>query len=276
MANEEQWRRWNGDTAERWLAERDRHAAVRERLLPHLWRAAAIEPGQRILDIGCGCGDTTLAAARHAGPAGEATGVDISAPLLDEARHAVAGAHLANACFVRADAQVHPLPAGRYDVAISSFGVMFFDDPVAAFLNIRRALRPGGRIAFLCWQNHLRNEVFAIPLRALATHHQPLDAIDDPFADPTRLHAILTAAGYTGTRVEEVHEPARLGADVADVMAYVRSTSLVRGLLAGVDDAVAERVLATATDAFTTRQQPDGVWVKAAAYVVTASHPTDA
>lgn len=272
MANEEQQRRWNGETAARWLAHRDRHAAVRERLLPHLWRAAAIEPAEKILDIGCGCGDTTLAAARHAGHTGEATGVDISTPLLDQARRAAARTPVTNACFVQADAQVHPLPPAHYDIAISSFGVMFFDDPVAAFANIRRALRPGGRIAFLCWQNHLSNEVFAIPLRAFTANHHGLDDLDDTFTDPARIRAILTEAGYTGTRIDEVHEPARLGADVADVMAYVRGTSQVRGLLARLDDALAERVLATTADAFTNRQRPDGVWVEAAAYLVTASH----
>jgi SAM-dependent methyltransferase len=275
VPNDEQQRRWNGESADRWLAQRDRHAAVRRPLLPHLWRTAAIAAGDQVLDVGCGCGDTTIAAARLAGPTGGATGVDLSAPLLDAARRSVTAAALTNVRLVRADAQVHVPPANGYDVTISSFGVMFFDDPVAAFTNLRDALRPGGRLAFLCWQRYLRNEVFAIPLRQFQRHGAlPQGTDDDPFADPEQIRSILTRAGFTAVRVDELDEPVRLGDDVADVMAYIRATSQVRALLAGVrDPALAHRVLAGTEAAFAARQHPDGLWVRAAAYLVSAATP---
>ncbi|MFC3744684.1 class I SAM-dependent methyltransferase [Paractinoplanes deccanensis] len=248
MVNERQAERWNGESARRWLASRERHAAVRERLLPHLYRAAAVRPGERVLDVGCGCGDTSVALARTAR---EVVGIDISEPLLREARRAEAG----NVRFVRGDAQVDPL--GAFDVVVSSFGVMFFDDPVAAFRNLRRT---GGRLAFLCWQDALVNEVFALPLRALGA-----PPAEDPFADPVWIRQTLTSAGYHGVRVQALHEPARLGDDVADVTAYAMESTLVRDLAAG--NARARSLIEAA---FAERQRPDGVWIEAAAYLVTA------
>jgi SAM-dependent methyltransferase len=272
VPNEREIARWNGDGARRWLDERGRHAAVRERLIPHLLRAAAVAPGERVLDVGCGCGDTTVALARSAGPAGAAVGLDVSGPLLAVARREAAAAQSDNVRFVRGDAQVHPLPRAAYDVVVSSFGVLFFEDPVAAFGNLRSTLRAGGRLAFLCWQDALENEVFAIGLRAFRECGcAPGAARDDPFADRRWIARMLTEAGFTAVRVTAVREPARLGADVADVMAYATSGTLVRDLFAAVgDDALAERIRATMIREFTARARPDGVWVQAAAYLVTA------
>lgn len=288
IANLGQARRWNGDTGQRWLAERARHAAVRERLIPHLLRGAAIAPGDRVLDIGCGCGESTVAAARAAGANGRVVGLDLSDPLLTVARrtaavtepHAVAvdaaatDAVAANIEFRRGDAQTYPLLAAAFDVVISSFGVMFFDDPTAAFGNLRAALRPGGRLAFLSWQDELRNEVFAIPLRVLDRHGGLGAPTDDPFSDPGRVTALLTDAGFTRIDVESVHEPARIGSDVDDVMTYIRQTTRVRDLLGRLPDAATvNRVLAAMAEQFTAHRSRDGVWVTAAAWLVTAHAP---
>src|SRR5438477_1596036 len=161
--------RWNGDSGRNWIAHRERHVTVRQGILPHLWRAAASRPGDRVLDVGCGCGETTIEAARAADPGG-ALGLDLSAPMLEVARELAAGAGRANATFVQGDAQVYPFPPATYDVVISCFGVMFFADPAAAFGNLARALRPGGRLAFLCWQDDSVNEMFGLPLRAFHGH----------------------------------------------------------------------------------------------------------
>src|SRR5579885_3498256 len=113
---------------------------------------AAIQSGERILDIGCGSGETTLELARRAGPAGSALGVDISRLLLDAARAAARQAALANVSFQEADAQTHAFAPASFDLVFSRFGVMFFEDPDAAFRNLKTALRPGGRLCFVCWR----------------------------------------------------------------------------------------------------------------------------
>ena len=265
--NAAQAARWNGDSGRRWIAQRERHAAVRHGLTPQLLRAAGIRPGDRVLDVGCGCGEITLAVGRLASP-GEVVGLDLSRLMLDEAERLAAPP---NVRFQLGDAQSYPLPPASFDVVISSFGVMFFDDPLAAFRNLRRALRPGGRLAFLCWQAELDNEVFALPVRAYQAYAElPAEATDDVFADPAQLAALVAGAGFGDVRVTAITEPARVGADVADVMAYLRETSRVRDLLARLDDELAAQVLSATAEEFAGRQRPDGVWVSAAAWLVSA------
>jgi SAM-dependent methyltransferase len=277
VANISQARSWNGDTGRRWIAQRERHLAIRERLTPHLLRAAAISPGDQAVDVGCGCGETTIAAARSTGLDGGMLGLDLSGPMLEVARRLADEAGLGTIRFVQGDAQVCPLPSAVFDVVISSFGVMFFDDPAAAFGNVLAWLRPGGRLAFLCWQDELRNEVFSVPLRAFKAHtRQPAVAGDDPFADPHWVTDLLVGVGFADVRVVAVHEPARIGSDIADVMRYVRGTSRVRELMARLDDeALANRVLATMAEEYAARQHPAGVWIDAGAWLVTAvaRHP---
>jgi SAM-dependent methyltransferase len=269
--NAEQVQRWNGDGAQKWIANRERHRAAHQRLIPHLFAAAAISPGDRVLDVGCGCGETTITAATAA-PGGGALGLDLSAPMLDVARQLAAEAGAANARFEQGDAQVFPLGPERYDVAISKFGVMFFDDPAAAFANIAAGMRPGGRLAFLCWQDDDHNEMFGIPLNAFMECAQlAAPDRDSLFADPRRVTELLNGAGWTDVRTEAVNEQAWLGADVADVMGYVRRIRMVENLIAELaDDALAERALASAAEQYDARLRPDGVWIGAGVWLVTA------
>jgi SAM-dependent methyltransferase len=269
--NAEQVQRWNGEGAQKWIANRERHQAAHRRLLPHLFGAAAISPGDRVLDVGCGCGETTIAAATAASGGG-ALGLDLSAPMLEVARQLAAEAGVANARFEQGDAQVYPLGPDRHDVVISKFGVMFFDDPAAAFANIAVGVRPGGRLAFLCWQDDEHNEMFGIPVSAFGECAQPSDPLRDSlFEDPRRVTELLTDAGWTDVRTEAVNEQAWLGTDVADVMGYVRRLRMVESLIAELaDDALAERALAAAAEQYAARQRPDGVWVGAGVWLVTA------
>jgi SAM-dependent methyltransferase len=154
-----------------------------------------------VLDVGCGCGDTTLAAARRAAR-GRVLGVDISAPMLARARARAAEAGLANAEFLQADAQTHRFAPASVDVVVSRFGVMFFADPAAAFQNLRDALIPGGRLAFACWQSLPENPWMLVPVMA-AAQHVPLPPPPAPgapgpfaFAERPRVEAILSGAGF--------------------------------------------------------------------------------
>jgi SAM-dependent methyltransferase len=274
MANEAAAQRWNGESGTRWVENRERLVAIRERVTPHLFRAAAIAPGERVLDVGCGCGETTVAAGRAAGPGGGALGLDLSGPMLAVARRLAAEAGLANVDFVQGDAQVYPLPPADRDVVISAFGIMFFDDPAAAFGNLRAGLRPGGRLAFQCWQADARNELFGIPLRAFNVHTGQPDLEEGGFADPGWITELPTGAGFTDINVEPIREPARLGSDVPDVMGYTLGMTRIRELFSGLgDDPRAARVRSTMAEAFTAHQRPDGVWVEAAAWLVTARVP---
>lgn len=261
--------RWNGDTARRWIAHRERLAALRRHLTPRLFEAAAIAPGDRVLDVGCGCGETTVAAARLAG---HVRGIDLSAPMLEVAHRLATGAGVSNVELIRADAQRHPLPPAGHDVVLSSFGVMFFDDPLAAFRNLRATLRPDGRLAFLCWQAADRTEVFSIPLRAFSTGTGRTPPVDpDPFADPEWVTDLLTRAGFGDVRPTALRVPAWIGSDPTDARDYARGSSRCRALLDSLDDPrQVEAVLAGMTGEYAARHRPDGVWVEAAAWLVTA------
>jgi len=277
VANGVQVNRWNGETGHYWIANRERHLDEHERLIPHLLSAAGILPGERVLDIGCGCGETTIEAARAAAVTGRpqggfAVGLDLSVPMLEVAGRLAAEARVPNVSFVRGDAQACPLRAGSFDVMISSFGVMFFDDPAAAFASLGRAACTSGRMVFLCWQPDWRNDLLAMPLRAFRDHaHVPSTAVGDLFFDPHRVTGLLSETGWADVQVCAVSEPARMGADVAEVMSYVRGMPTVRALAASIDDtALTERVFAALADEYAQHKRDDGVWVQAAAWLVTA------
>ena len=271
-ANAEQAKRWNGEGGQRWIANRERHHASHLRLLPHLFGGAAISPGDRVLDVGCGCGETTIAAAQAAS-GGSALGLDLSGPMLEVARQLAAAAGVTNARFEQGDAQVYPLSEHSYDVAISKFGVLFFDDPSAAFANIASSVRPGGRLSFLIWQDDEHNEVFGIPLNGFAAVARLPDRPGQGilFEDPRRIVELLNGTGWADVRIEAVNEPAWMGTDVDDVITYMRGMRLVRELKAEVaDDAVTERALAVMAEQYAARQRSDGVWVSAGTWLVTA------
>jgi ubiquinone/menaquinone biosynthesis C-methylase UbiE len=178
----------------------------------HLRTAIDVRPADCVLDIGCGTGQTTREAARAAA-LGSALGIDISAPRLARARRLSHEEGLRNISFVQADAQTHPFPPGHFNLAVSRFGTMFFTDPVAAFTNIGRALRPGAPLVQLVWQRSDRQEWDAV-IREVFVGEQPAPAAG-PFslADPATVGGILTASGFTDVDVTGVHEPVYYGPD---------------------------------------------------------------
>lgn len=221
--NADQIRYWNEVSGPKWRA----HQRVLDRQLGPLGREvmerARIVRGERVLDVGCGCGDTTLELARLAGQTGSALGVDVSEVMLEAARDGARAAGIPNAAFLAADAQTENLGPERFDLVYSRFGVMFFADPVAAFANLRRCLRRGGRLAFVCWQPLDRNPWMRVPLGAAAPYVAlpPPPGPDAPgpfsFGDPDRVRRILGGAGFGS----------------ADVVAWTGSIALADGSLAG-------------------------------------------
>ncbi|MGY1679107.1 class I SAM-dependent methyltransferase [Geodermatophilus sp. SYSU D01176] len=273
--NAAQLRAWDGDEGRRWAT----HADVLERSTAGydaaLWDAAALTPTDRVLDVGCGTGSTTRAAARQAG-AGTVLGVDLSGPMLEVARRRAAAEGLTNVSFLQADAQVHPFPEASVDVVVSRAGAMFFADPVAAFTNLARALRPGGRLALLVWQGADRNEWFRALTTALAAGREPPappPGAPGPFAfaDPARVREVLTAAGLAEVAVAGHEQPEWFGPDAAAAEDLV--LELLGWLLDDLDEAGRAAALAALRDTLTAHEQPDGVRFASAAWLVTARRP---
>jgi SAM-dependent methyltransferase len=197
--------------------------------------AAGIRPGDRVLDVGCGAGLTTREAARAAAP-GSALGIDISADALHRARELAAAEGLDNITFEQGDAQAHPFEPESFDVVISRFGVMFFAEPVAAFANIARALRTGGRMVALVWQPGEDNE-WAVALDEAVGYTEPEDAGPFSLGDPDATRRILERAGFADVEFEGVDEPMFFGADVSEAVEWVTGFSGVSQSLAAMDPA---------------------------------------
>jgi SAM-dependent methyltransferase len=204
ITNTAQFDYWNEQAGRTWAAlqvQLDQQIAPLGRRGLEVLRPA---PGERVLDIGCGCGDTSLDLAQRVGPAGAVVGLDLSAPMLDVAQRRAAG--MTHLRFVQADAQTASFPE-PFDAAFSRFGVMFFAEPVAAFANIAACLRPGGRLAFVCWRAAAENPWMTVPLQA-ALRHVPPPPPDDPeapgpfaFASATRLRTVLESAGFENIEI---------------------------------------------------------------------------
>jgi SAM-dependent methyltransferase len=208
-ANAEQRSYWNEQAGPVWVTNQER---LDQQIRPHgelALVALAPTPGERVLDLGCGCGETALALAGRVGAKGFVLGVDLSEPMLARARQRAAAAGLGQLEFMAADAQTAALGEARFDAAFSRFGVMFFAAPEAAFANVRRALAPGGRLAFVCWRPVSENAWVLVPMQAAAPLFPSLPAPPPPdapgpfsFGDAGRVRRILEAAGFGEIQIE--------------------------------------------------------------------------
>jgi SAM-dependent methyltransferase len=241
---------------------------------PVLRRACGVRRHDHVLDVGCGTGQTTREAARTA-TAGGALGVDISAHAIERARELAQAEGLGNVIFEHANAQVHRFPQQRFDLAISRFGTMFFDDPVAAFANIRRALRPAGRLVMMVWQGHERNEWEVAIRRSLEAFKEPAavaPARPGPFslADPPTVKQILGAAGLADITFTDVNEPVYYGPDVAAALDWVRGFTCTSEILKRLDPADASRAVGRLREMLSAHLSDDGVWFNSRAWIITA------
>lgn len=205
--NADQAAYWNGPAGHHWTERQQIQDLVLAPISRILIDRAGITPDARVLDVGCGCGATTIEVGKLLGPSGHVLGLDISAPMLARARElAPKGAPIE---FALADATVHKFEAASFDLLISRFGVMFFADPVASFSNLRTALKRGGRVVFACWREPRQNPWMMVPLKAAYQHvpKLPQMAPHDPgpfaFAEEDWVRHILTSAGFSSVRLEE-------------------------------------------------------------------------
>jgi SAM-dependent methyltransferase len=277
LPNADEIAAWNGESGRQWTADPDRRDALLAPVGEALLAAARLTPGEQVLDIGCGCGATTLDAARRVAPAGATQGLDVSAPMLDVARDRARRQGVGNAVFERADVQTCAMPVGRFDAAISRFGTMFFDDQGAAFANVVSSLRTGGRLCIATWQPLAANEWLTLPGATLLQYGDPPEATDGPgmFAqsDPAALAATLTGAGFQGVEVTPLEVKLRLGSDPAEAADYVASSGPGRAVLDTVADDVRPAAVAAVRAALAEVATPDGVHLGAAIWLTTARVP---
>ncbi|MFI1147446.1 class I SAM-dependent methyltransferase [Streptomyces sp. NPDC020817] len=239
-----------------------------------LRRAAGVRFRDHVLDIGCGAGQTTREAARTA-RAGSVLGIDVSAPALERARGLARAEGLRNAAFEQADAQVHRFPPERFDLAISRFGTMFFDDPAAAFANVGRALRPAGRLVMMVWRAPELNAwdvTIRRCLEAAAGKAAGASGGPDPFslADPAAVREILRGAGFVDVAFTDVHEPVYYGPDAAAALDWVRGFTCTSETLGRLDPAAAARAVENLRGALAEHLTDEGVRFDSRAWIVTA------
>jgi len=236
--------------------------------------ATGVGPADRVLDIGCGTGQSTRDAARAA-VSGHVLGVDLSAPMLERARRQSDEEKIHNVSYVQADAQIHPFTSQRFDVGISRFGTMFFTDPVAAFTNIGRALRPEARLVMMVWQNQDRNEWASAIRHSLASDRRlpaPPARNPDPFslADPATVRGILGPAGFAEISLTDVNEPVYYGRDSAAALDFVSGFLMTKEMLTTLDAATKKRAVERLRATLVEHETDRGVWFDSRAWIVTA------
>lgn len=277
-SNQEQIRYWNEQGGPKWvLRQQQLDAQIHPLGLVALQRAA-IQPGEHVVDIGCGCGQTSLDLAERVGPKGFVLGVDISQPMLNRARERQKELGVTNLEFLQADAQTHQFDREQFDVMFSRFGVMFFEDPAAAFRNVCTALRPTGRLTFVCWQALDKNDWARVPFKAALQHVPPPPPMAPgapgpfAFADPERVRQILEGAGFTAIHCDSYATDLGMGGatTVDDAVEFSLEIGPAARLLAEADLATRTRVAQTLREALSPYASAKGVHVPGAVWIVRA------
>jgi ubiquinone/menaquinone biosynthesis C-methylase UbiE len=239
-----------------------------------LRRAYGLGRDDDVLDIGCGTGQTTREAARQA-PDGRVVGIDNSAEMIRRARQVTEADGLQNVTFVHADAQYYPFSSESFDVVISRFGTMFFEDPLAAFANFAHSMRPGGRLVMMVWQAHERNEwsvVIADALAGAVKSLPPAGKRSDPFSLAERdiVMRTLGEAGFTDVKFTDVRQPVYYGRDVATALSWVRGFACTNEVMRSLDRGSMERTLERLRDTLAAHAGADGIYFDARAWIVAA------
>lgn len=279
--NAEQIRHWNEIAGPIWAAH---YAKVSAQIRPFGLRAmerAAVREGERVLDVGCGAGETTLELGRRVGVRGAVLGIDISAPMLEVARRSAEAEGRSQITFENVDAQTAELP-GPFDLVYSRFGVMFFADPVAAFANLRRALRPDGRLGFVCWRALGENPWMRVPMQAAAQllpMSKPNPSAPGPFslADEGHLRAVLEGAGFADVALGAWDHAMNMGGggsldETAEFLLHIGPAAAALRE-AQADEALRRQVFEAVRAAIAPFEKEGGVYMPGAVWVVTARNP---
>ena len=274
IANTDCFDAWNGDSGKRWAREADRRDHVLASVAEVLLDAAQLGAGEDVLDLGCGCGSTTLAAARRIAARGNACGIDLSAPMLDIARERRDRAGVTNVEFVQGDAQTHEF-ASDFDVAMSRFGTMFFANPVAAFTNIGTALRPHGRLCLATWQPLAANDWLTIPGAALLRYGTiPESATSGPGmfgqSDTETVRTTLHECGYRNVDLTPMTVTMPLGDTVEDATDYLASSGVGRAVLDTVPAEQRETAIDAVQAVLADHADADGVRLDGAIWIIGA------
>jgi len=275
--NAEQITYWNEKTGPKWVREQARLDKMIAPFGAEAMAALAPRAGEQIIDVGCGCGETSLELGRRVTASGGVHGVDISQPMLARARERAAADGLAHVRFVPADAQTHAFTCDSADAIFSRFGVMFFSEPAVAFANLRQALRSNGRLAFVCWQTAPANPWMAVPMMAAASvvplKPPPPPGAPGPFAfgDRTRVESLLTQAGFRDVGLASFTPKVTVGGggDLDATVDFVLQLGALSAVLEETPEAVA-RVRAAVMEALTPYATVEGVVMESAAWIVTA------
>ncbi|MDA3628260.1 class I SAM-dependent methyltransferase [Saccharopolyspora sp. WRP15-2] len=271
VVNVQQAEAWNGWEGELWASNAERYDGMLDDFNAALFAAAQIDRAHRVLDVGCGTGRTTRLAAGQA-TRGRAVGVDISAPMVARAR--ADSADIPNIEFVQADAQVHPFPEAGFDVAISRGGVMFFADLVAGFSNIRRALRPDGRLAFISPAAPDPDGDYARATAALGEFMKkpsPASLGMMSMVDPVRIDEVLDSAGFRDIAVEKVEADQNLGENADDAAEFVCSLAPVQFNLRHLDKSTVDRLRAELSSGLQPHETAQGVRVGGTVWLASAT-----
>jgi SAM-dependent methyltransferase len=279
IANTDMAAAWDGDEGAHWAANADRYERASARMWERFLSAVPIASDAAVLDIGCGTGRSTRSIAKLAAD-GSLLGVDLSARMLELARERAAAAGVTNARFEQADAQVHPFEAGAFDLAVSSFGCMFFADPVAAYRNIADALRPDGRLALLAWREMASNEWITAVVSALAVGRDlpsPPPHAPGPFAfaDPDHVRRVLGEAGFADVELAPVDADMQLGDSADDAFSFIRTMGVTRGLTQDLDEDLRQRALDALRASVEAHATTEGVRAAGAAWQITARRAPD-
>jgi SAM-dependent methyltransferase len=270
---------WNASAGQKWTEHQEHQDQVLRPVSDRLIAAAKPKPGERVIDVGCGCGATAIQFAERVGPAGAVLGLDVSAPMLARARERAP--QDLPITLALADATVHDVTSHAADLVVSRFGVMFFADPARSFANLRKGLKPGGRLVFACWREAKQNPWLNLPLREAGKHAPPLPETnpEDPgpfaFASEARVRRILSDAGFADIDLEphDLELDIAVGRGLDTAVRAAMTIGPTSRMLDGQSEAVRAAATAGIRKALAAHARGDSVPLGAAIWIVTATNP---